>query len=333
MRDGVPAGTVSPVADITHREVRTNGIRLHVAELGEGPPVVFCHGFPHVWFVWHHQLPVVAEAGFRAVAPDMRGYGRSDAPEGVASYTNENAAQDLIGLLDKMGQQQAVFVGLDFGAALVWELTLRHRDRVRAAVVFNNPFVGRGNRRPSELWARIAQKHFLHLHYFQEQGPADEELNSHPAEFLSSIYYALSGDYHYLDIWSNPTEGNGYLDVLPKAPTLPWRWMSENEFALFAGEFSRTGFTGGLNWYRALDLNWELTEAFADAKVEVPTFFMYGERDCDMEGFSGMDPIGVMRSRVPDLREVAMVPGAGHLVQMEKPGEVNDLLTTFLKSL
>lgn len=321
------------MADTTHRQVRTNGITLHVAEQGEGPPVVFCHGFPHVWFVWHHQLPAVAAAGYRAIAPDMRGYGRSDAPVGVESYTNQEAALDLVGLLDDIGERQAVFVGLDFGAALVWELCLRHPERVRAAVVFNNPFVGRGKRRPSELWARIAEKHFLHLHYFQEPGPADQELNWKPRDFLSSIYYALSGDFHYLDIWSNPSNGNGYLDVLPKAPPLPWRWMTEDEFEVFAGEFTRTGFTGGLSWYRALDLNWELTESFADSVVEVPVFFLYGERDCDMEGFSGSDPIGMMKSRVPDLREVVMVPGAGHLVQMEKPDEVNSILTRFLGSI
>jgi pimeloyl-ACP methyl ester carboxylesterase len=193
--------------------------------------------------------------------------------------------------------------------------------------------VGRGKRRPSELWARIAEKHFLHLHYFQEPGPADAELNARPRDFLSSIYYALSGDFHYLDIWSNPTAGNGYLDVLPKAPPLPWRWMSDEEFDVLAGEFSRTGFTGGLNWYRALDLNWEMTESFTDANVEVPVFFMYGERDCDMEGFSGSDPIGLMKSRVPDLREVVMVPEAGHLIQMEKPDEVGELLVKFLRSV
>ena len=321
------------MGDVTHRQVATNGISLHVAEAGEGPPVIFCHGFPHVWYVWHHQLPEVAAAGYRAVAPDMRGYGRSSAPEAVAAYTNVEAIDDLMGLLDDLGEEQAVFVGLDFGAALMWELALRRPDRVRAVIVCNNPFVGRGRRRPSELWSRLAEQHFLHLHYFQQRGPADEELNAEPRRFLSSIYSALSGDYHYLDVWKNPSDGKGYLDVLPVAPPHPWPWMSTEEFEVFVSEFSRTGFTGGLNWYRALDLNWELTEPYADAQVTVPAFFIYGERDCDMEGFSGMDPLGTMRSRVPDLREVAMVPDAGHLIQMEKPHDVNALITKFLASL
>lgn len=305
---------------------------MHVAEEGTGPPVVFCHGFPHTWYVWNRQLPAVAGAGFRAVAPDMRGYGRTDAPAGISSYTNAEAVADLVGLLDDMGEEKAVFVGLDFGAALTWELALRRPDRVRAIVVFNNPFLGRAKRKPSDLWQKLAESHFLHVHYFQEPGPADAELNGRPRDFLSSVYFALSGDFHYLDIWNNPA-GEGYLDVLPSAPALPWTWLSKDDFETLAAEFGRTGFTGGLNWYRALDLNWELTEAYHSANVEVPTFFAYGERDCDLEGFSGPDPIGTMKSRVPDLREVVAIPEAGHLVQLEKTAEVNALLTRFLRSL
>ncbi len=315
------------------RTVEVNGIQLGLLEDGAGPPVVFCHGFPHTSFMWHRQLPVLAAAGYRAVAPDMRGYGRSSVPEGVGEYTNLKAIADLLGLLDLMGEEKAVFVGLDFGAALTWELALRAPERVEAVVVFNNPFVGRGRRRPSELWARMAQSHFLHLHYFQEEGPADRELDAEPRRFLSSIYHALSGAYHYLDIWQHPSEGNGYLDVLPAAPPLPWSWLSTEEMDFLTGEFTRTGFSGGLNWYRALDLNWEATEPLADARVTVPAFFAYGERDCDMEGFSGMDPLAMMREKVPDLRDVEVFPAAGHLVQLEATPAVNSFLLRTLASL
>ena len=318
---------------LTQRLVQTNGISLAVTEAGQGAPVVFCHGFPHVGYIWHRQLEAVSAAGYRAVAPDMRGYGGSDRPDGVAEYTNQKAVGDLTGLLDDMGEDQAVFVGLDFGAALMWELALRAPERVKAVIVCNNPFIGRGRRRPSEVFAKMAAQHFLHLHYFQEPGPADKELDADPRRFLASIYFALSGGFHYLDTWNNPTEGNGYLDVLPTAPPMPWPWLGQEEFDRLVAAFARTGFTGGLSWYRAMDLNWENMAAYDDTKVEVPAFFMYGERDCDMEGFSGMDPIGAMRERVPDLREVTMIPEAGHLVQLEATDTVNRTLLSHLSSL
>ena len=326
--------TAAP-AEVRHRQVATNGISLHVAEQGDGPPVVFCHGFPHGWFVWHHQLPAVAAAGFRAVAPDMRGYGGTTAPADIADYTNEQAVGDLLGLLDDMGEERAVFVGLDFGGALVWELALRAPERVRALIACNSPFIGRGRKRPSEIWSKMADSHFLHLHYFQAPGVADAELNARPREFLSGVYWALSGEYHYLDVWQHPSAGNGYIDVLPVAPPHPWSWMSAQEFDQLATPFERTGFTGGLNWYRAVDRNWELTEAYHDTAVDVPAFFIYGERDVDTEAsaFFGHDPIAAMRARVPDLRDVVMVPEAGHLVQMERPAAVNELLVRFLRSL
>ncbi|WP_378731591.1 alpha/beta hydrolase [Nocardia brasiliensis] len=319
--------------ELTHRFVTTNGVRMHVAEQGEGYPVIFCHGFPHTWFVWHHQLAAVAAAGYRAIAPDLRGYGQTDIPADVESYTNEAVIGDLLGLLDDIGAEQAVFVGLDFGAALVWELALRAPERVRGVIVLNNPFAPRPPRAPSQLWAKAAARHFLHLHYFQAPGVADAELGARPREFLARVYYSLSADYHYLDTWQFPAEGTGYLDVLPEAPPLPWRWLTQDEFDILAQDFERTGFTGGLNWYRALDRNWELTADYADASVTVPAYFLYGDRDPDMEGFSGRDPLATLRRYVPELREVTKIADAGHLVQLERATEVDALLTAHLRQL
>ncbi|MFJ1455122.1 alpha/beta fold hydrolase [Nocardia sp. N2S4-5] len=312
----------------THRFVETNGVRLHVAEQGKGYPVVFCHGFPHGWFVWHRQLAAVAAAGYRAIAPDLRGYGRTEAPEGVEAHTNRAVIGDLLGLLDDIGAERAVFVGLDFGAQLVWELALRAPERVDAVFVLNNPFAPRPPKPPSAFWTKAAERHFLHLSYFQTPGVADAELAARPREFLARVFYALSGDYHYLDTWKNPP-GLGYLDVLPEAPALPWTWLAEGEFEVLAKEFEQTGFTGGLTWYRALDRNWELT-ADLPTTVPVPTYFLYGENDPDMEGFSGRDPLATLRAHVPDLRVVEKVAGAGHLVQLERTGAVNDFLIAHL---
>ncbi|MEV6559102.1 alpha/beta hydrolase [Nocardia sp. NPDC051756] len=319
--------------ELTHRFVTTNGVRMHVAEQGEGHPVIFCHGFPHTWFIWHNQLESVAAAGYRAIAPDLRGYGQTDLPADVDSYTNEAVIGDLLALLDDIGAEQAVFVGLDFGAALVWELALRAPERVSGVIVLNNPFAPRPPRSPSQLWAKAAARHFLHLHYFQTPGVADAELAARPREFLQRVYYSLSADYHYLDTWQFPAEGTGYLDVLPEAPPLPWRWLTEREFDTLAQDFERTGFTGGLNWYRALDRNWELTADYADASVTVPAYFMYGDHDPDMEGFSGRDPLTTLRNHVPDLRAVTKIADAGHLVQLERATEVNTLLATHLREL
>ncbi|MFE3259251.1 alpha/beta fold hydrolase [Nocardia sp. NPDC059229] len=318
--------------ELTHRTIDTGEVRMHVADQGEGFPVVFCHGFPHTWFMWHHQLDAVAAAGYRTLAPDLRGYGRTEAPADPEAYTNAAVIGDLMALLDDIGAERAVFVGLDFGAQLVWELSLRAPERVAAAMVLNNPFAPRPPRAPSAFWTKAAERHFLHLSYFQTPGIADAELAADPRGFLARVYYSLSGDYHYLDTWKNPP-GLGYLDVLPQAPALPWPWLSEAEFDTLVQDFERTGFTGGLNWYRNLDRNWELTAAYADAKVEVPTFFLYGQNDPDMEGFSGRDPLATLRANVPDLREVVEVPAAGHLVQLERPDAVNTFLTDALKSL
>ncbi|MBH0774859.1 alpha/beta hydrolase [Nocardia sp. NEAU-351] len=306
---------------------------MHITERGAGYPVIFCHGFPHTGYIWHRQLAAVAAAGYHAIAPDLRGYGRTGPKDGPDAYTNLAVLADLLGLLDDIGAEQAVFVGLDFGAALVWEASLRAPERVAGVIVLNNPYAPRPPRAPTQLWAEAARRHFLHMDYFQKTGPADAELGANPREFLARVYYALSGDYHYLDTWRYPAEGTGYLDVLPDAPALPWSWLSVEELDVLAREFDRTGFSGGLGWYRALDRNWELTAEYADAKVGVPAYFVYGERDTDMEGFSGRDPLGVLRANSTDLRAVTEIAGAGHLLQLERTEQVDGLIVEYLRDL
>ena len=321
-----------PVAGVTHRMLQVNGIQMHVAEAGDGVPVIMCHGFPHLWYSWRHQLPAVAAAGWRAVAPDLRGYGHTDAPASAQAYGSPQVCGDIIGLIDAYGAERAVLVGLDFGAQLVWETALRSPDRIRAVVVLNNPYTGRPSRRPSEAFARVAERHFLHLHYLQQDGLADAELAAHPEEFLARVYWALSGEGAYFDVFKHPAAGRGYIDVLPPAPPLPWSWLTSAELGYFVSEFSRTGFTGGLNWYRAIDLRWEQTAELGSTPVSVPVYFLAGEKDVDLAGFSGRDPLERMRSLLADLRELVIVPGAGHLVQLERAADVNAHLLRFLSS-
>jgi pimeloyl-ACP methyl ester carboxylesterase len=299
---------------------------MHYVEQGMGVPVILCHGFPHLWFSWRHQLPVVAQAGFRAVAPDMRGMGQTDAPTDIAAYDVPQITGDLLGLLDALDAERAVFVGLDFGAFAVYDLAFRAPERVLAVIGLENPAAPHNPAVPPLTeYAEMAKTHFVHIHYFAPVGPADAALDAAPREFLSKVFYALSGDYHYLDVWKHPP-GTAYLDALPEPPPLPWHWLSDLELEFYVSEYARSGFTGGLNYYRSMDLKWASRKPFEGRTSSVPAFFIGSERDCDLEGFHGEDPVSLFRAQFSDVRRVAMIAGAGHLMQMEKPREVNTLL-------
>jgi pimeloyl-ACP methyl ester carboxylesterase len=318
-----------------------DGITLHVLEQGSGPAVVLCHGFPGLGYSWRHQLPALAAAGYRAIAPDLRGYGRSSAPPDPSDYDRAHTVADMVGLLDALGIEQAVFAGHDFGAALTWDLPQWAPGRVRALIQLSVPRATQSPVLPSRAFAAIAEKHFLHLHYFQQPGVADAELDRDPARSIAAIYWALSGGYEYVKIFSDPSDGNGYLDVLPSPPQLPppqaggaprpWR-LSADELARYAAEYAHAGFTGGLNWYRASDAVWHEKQSRPDEPVTVPTLFVTGDRDPvrAVMGGSGRRP---MIETVPGLVGEHVIEGVGHFVQMEAAAEVNRLMIDFLRSL
>jgi pimeloyl-ACP methyl ester carboxylesterase len=345
------------VSSAEHLTLESNGIRLHAVSLGKGPVVLFCHGFPGLWYSWRHQLPVIADAGFRAIAVDMRGYGRSDRPLLASEYGNQTIVADLVGALDALGEEHAVFVGHDFGAQAAWAAALHAPDRVRGVVSLAVPYgVGfaggekpRGTpsrtskeaaakgRKPSETYAAIAKNHFLHLHYFQKPGQAEAELGGQPRLFLKRIYWALSARGSLLDFKSFPSEGTGYLDVLaePQEP-LPWPWLSEEDLDFLVEEYMRTGpetaFIGGLNSYRAMDLNWEHDRDYGRRHVEQPALFICGEKDPVLQIITPKT-LETMPSRVPGLRGIELIADAGHFVQQEQPETVNRHLLGFLRSL
>ncbi|AMW21291.1 alpha/beta fold hydrolase [Mycobacteroides chelonae] len=324
------------VSQITHRQLSVNGIDMHVAEQGEGPAVVLCHGFPGLWYTWRHQLAALSAAGYRAIAPDMRGYGRTTAPREVTAYDRSTTVNDLVGLLDALDLHDAVFSGHDFGAHLVWDMPAWAGDRVRALIQLSVPRTRRLPVTPSVGFNYLASQHFTHLEYFQEPGVAESELAAQPKTFLATLFHALSGANRYLDCWDHPArvgdKRNGYLDVLPSPPPLPWNWLSEQDLDYYAAEFTRTGFTGGLNWYRAEDLVWSQNEHLHDRPIGVPVTFIAGSADPVLE-MLGRDPMTAMADLVPGLRSVLIVEGAGHFVQMERPDAVNTAMIEFLGSL
>jgi len=345
------------VSRAEHLQLESNGISIHAVSRGKGPAVLFCHGFPGLWYSWRHQLPVIADAGFRAIAVDMRGYGRSDRPLLASEYGNRTIVADLVGVLDALGEEHAVFVGHDFGAQAAWAAALHAPERVRGVVSLAVPygvgFAGEeqprreptktGNeaaakgRKPSETYAAIAKNHFFHLNYFQKPGPAEYELGSNPRLFLERIYWALSARGSLLDFKSFPAEGTGYLDVLadPQEP-LPWPWLSEEDLDFLVKEYTQTGpetaFIGGLNSYRAMDLNWEHDPDYGRRQVEQAALFICGEKDPVLQIISPKT-LETMPGRVPDLRGIELIPGAGHFVQQEQPETLNRRLLKFLRAL
>lgn len=322
-----------PMTTAGTRLVDLGGLELSITEQGEGPAVVLCHGFPGLGYSFRHQMAPLAAAGYRAIAPDMPGYGRSFRPSGPHEVTYAHITRVLVGLLDALGIDQAFFVGHDFGAPSAWNVALRAPDRVAGLVILSVPYdPDRSSRPPSEIYAAMAEKHFLHIHYFQEPGVAEAELDPNPEAFLTRLYWALSGQARYLDVWKHPSEGRGYLDVLPKAPPLPWSFMSRAEMDHYVSVFRKTGFGGGLDWYRAFDANWEEAIDYEGAPLVVPTLFVAGSRDAVME-MRGDAGIARMRETIPDLRGVHLLEGAGHWVQMEAAHELNGRLLEFLGSV
>jgi pimeloyl-ACP methyl ester carboxylesterase len=322
---------------IQHRTVEANGIRMHLAEEGSGPLVVLCHGFPESWYSWRHQLPALAAAGFHAVAPDMRGYGATDAPDAIDRYTLLHLVGDVIGLLDALGAETAVVVGHDWGAPVAWHAALLRPDRVRGVVGLSVPYRPRGTAPPTSVMPQTDDAMFYQL-YFQTPGVAEAELERDVHGTLRRLLYSFSGEGFPSISVRSPFGGamvakkGGVLDGTVAPEMLPG-WISDADIDVFAGEFSHAGFRGGLNWYRNIDRNWELLAPHAGARVMVPALYVAGDRDL-VVAFPGMDQLIANLSRfVPELRGTSILPGCGHWTQQERPTEVTDAILSFLKKL
>jgi pimeloyl-ACP methyl ester carboxylesterase len=323
---------------ITHRFVEANGIRLHLAEAGAGPLVLLCHGFPESWYSWRHQLGALAGAGFHAVAPDMRGYGQSDRPEAIEQYTLLHLVGDMLGVLDALGAESAVIAGHDWGAPVAWHAALLRPDRFRAVIGLSVPYRPRGAVRPTTAMPQTDDAVFYQL-YFQAPGVAEAELERDVRATLRRLLYSASGDGpRAVPTLSSPEavgmvpRSAGLLSRTVEPPALP-SWLTEADLDVYAAEFTRTGFRGGLNWYRNIDRNWELFAPFAGAPVTVPALYVAGDRDL-VVAFRGMDRLLPNLARfVPRLRQTLMLAGCGHWTQQERPAEVNAAMLEFLLSL
>ena len=323
---------------VNHRVLETNGIRMHIAESGAGPLVVLCHGFPESWYSWRHQLNALAEAGFHVVAPDMRGYGQTQAPEEIEQYTMPHLVGDMIGLLDALGAETAVIAGHDWGAPVAWHAALLRPDRFRGVIGLSVPFIPRRSVRPTSIMPQTEDAIFYQL-YFQTPGVAEAELERDVRLSIRSLLFSASGDAPRrensaaagAEVGMVP-RGDGFLSRLTNPPSLP-HWLTEADVDFYVSEFARTGFRGGLNWYRNIDRNWELLAPFAGTRVTVPALYVSGDRDLVLS-FRGMDQVIANLSKpVPQLRGTLLLPGCGHWTQQERPREVNRAVLDFVRRL
>uniref|UniRef100_A0A2N9EGZ1 soluble epoxide hydrolase n=1 Tax=Fagus sylvatica TaxID=28930 RepID=A0A2N9EGZ1_FAGSY len=312
---------------IEHTTVATNGIKMHIASIGTGPVVLFIHGFPELWYSWRHQLLSLSSLGYRCIAPDLRGYGDTDAPPSTASYTALHIIGDLVGLLDHLGVDQVFLVGHDWGATIAWHFSLFRPDRVKALVNMSVVF---SPRNPALDPVERSRALFGDDHYicrFQEPGEAENDFASMDTALLFKNLLSHNDP--------NPPcipKEIGFRGFLKTPDTLP-SWLSEEDINYYASKFNQTGFTGGLNYYRALKLTWELTGPWTGLQIKVPVKFIVGDLDItySIPGIKEYIHNGGLKTQVPNLQDVVVIEGAAHYINQEKPEEISAHIYDFIK--
>ena len=319
------------MTEATLQTLEVNGLRMQMAVQGSGPLVLLCHGFPELWISWRSQLAALSNAGYRAVAPDMRGYGGTTAPDDPTAYTVLHLVGDMVELVKQLGEKQAVIVGHDWGAPVAWNSAMLRPDVFRAVVGMSVPFSPAG---PVNLLDSLKKAgiHTFYMQYFQTPGVAEKELERDVAMSIRRMNYSGSGDGPDRVAFGVLEPNQGFLDNLVDPKTLP-SWLSPEDVDYFVAEFSRTGFRGGLNWYRNITRSWELLAPWRGVVIRQPSMFIAGERDDVLKFPSSKPQIANFSNTLLDLRGCHILEGAGHWVQRERASVVNELLISFVKSL
>jgi pimeloyl-ACP methyl ester carboxylesterase len=318
--------------EATHRSVLTPGGRIHLVEQGSGPLVLLVHGFPESWYSWRHQLPALAAAGYRAVAVDVRGYGRSSKPAATQAYRMLDLVEDNVCVVHALGEESAVVIGHDWGATIAATSALTEPEVFRAVGLLSVPYTPPGGPRPSDVFAGMGGDEEFYVAYFQEPGRAEAEIEPDVRGWLAGFYAALSADTMPAPGAPDPhfvSKGGTLRDRFP-AGRLP-AWLSESELDVYAGEFERTGLTGALNRYRNMDRDWEDLAAFAGAPLTQPSLFIGGSLDASTTWLA--DAIEAYPVTLPGLVSSHLLDGCGHFVQQERPADVNRILTDWLAAL
>ena len=323
-----------------HGQIEANGISIHTVTVGEGPLVLFCHGFPESWYSWRHQLPAVAAAGYRAVAIDMRGYGQTSQPADVGAYSISHLVGDVVGTIAALGEREAVVVGHDWGAPVAWFSALMRPDVFRAVAALSVPFIAPIGGLPegmsiNDLMRMEAAGRDYYRLYFQEPGIAEADLEADVERSVLGFMYTISGDIVADGIHESGWDGHFPMgETVTAQLVVPDRlpsWLSADDLAFYVGELRRSGFRGGLNWYRNINAFPTHLAPFVGATIDQPALYIGGE--LDMIAGNTPEAIAALPAAVPGLRDLQLLPGAGHWLQQERPAEVNAALVAFLDGL
>ena len=312
--------------------IETNGIRLRVALAGEGPLIVLVHGWPESWYSWRHQIPALVQAGFRVAAPDVRGYGGSDKPSAIEAYSIKEMCADVAGLVVALGENQAILIGHDWGAPIVWNTALFHPEKVRAVAGLSVPHTGRGSMPRIELFRQLYKDRFFYQLYFQEPGVAEAELEADVRTSLRKIYYWVSGEAAKAGLKLDKPPDARLLDGVPDPDPFP-DWMTPADLDYYVSQFQQSGFRGPINRYRTSELDFIQQAAVADRQIAQPAVFIAGRLEPVLRYVAGIDLIEIMHKQMADLRLVRLIDDAGHWIQQERPAEVNAALLEFLNGI
>ena len=296
--------------------IDTNGVSLEVFQSGSGKPVVMCHGWPEHAYSWRYQIPALVEAGYHVIAPNQRGYGNSTAPESVVDYDIVQLTADLAGLLDHYGYEDALFVGHDWGAIVVWNMALLHPERVAGVINLSVPFMPRGSMDWIQLWEQFLGPDFYMVHFNRQPGVADAVFDANAENFLRNMYRTR----HWLE--APPELGDGMALInIATAESMPGDLlMSEDDLSVFVKAFQHSGFTGGINWYRNLSRNWQLLEA-APEQVHCPALMIHGNHDM-------VPPLENLADFVPQVEVTSL--DCGHWIMQEQPQQTNELVLRWM---
>lgn len=308
------------------RTLAVNSIEMFLLEQGTGPLVVLCHGWPELSYSWRHQIPAIAAAGYHVVAPDMRGFGQTTAPADIGAYTILDHAGDMVALVAALGEKQAVIVGHDWGAPVAWHSALFRPDIFRAVAGLSVPPVLRGRGRPLDVLRESGITNF-YWQYFQTPGIAESEFE---ADVARTMRIVLGGGFADPATALFVKEEGGFLGNARADRPLP-RWLTEAELAHFVAAYQKSGFRGGLNWYRNIDRNWELTAPWQGAQITQPSLFIAGAKDAVITGLIGAKRVADLERVLPKLKRKLIIDSAGHWIQQERADQVNAALISFLQ--